>query len=156
MADGNAARGLTPFSPLAGAVMDRFEEGLILFDLDGRVSYANRAGRRVLDRVAGGDGLDARSMLLRLGRMGGRMERLEAGTVVLGHAMYLPASSNDTLATRERRAIVETLQATGWRLTETARRLGISRTTLWRRLRDYGVHVADEGLEPGEAAAAGK
>jgi transcriptional regulator of acetoin/glycerol metabolism len=37
--------------------------------------------------------------------------------------------------------IVGTLHATGWRLTETARRLGISRTTLWRRLREWGVEA---------------
>ena len=49
------------------------------------------------------------------------------------------------MAQQERRAIVETLHATGWRLTETARRLGISRTTLWRRLRDYGVSPQEAG-----------
>lgn len=49
----------------------------------------------------------------------------------------------DTLAARERRAILERLEATGWRLAETARQLGISRTTLWRRLRTYGVARGD-------------
>ena len=44
-----------------------------------------------------------------------------------------------SLAARERRAILETLQANGGRLSAAARYLGISRTTLWRRLRAYGV-----------------
>jgi transcriptional regulator of acetoin/glycerol metabolism len=72
--------------------------------------------------------------------MGGRVERIEAGAVVLGHAVYVPVHEPaDTLADQERRTIVETLNSTGWKLTETARRLGISRTTLWRRLRAWGV-----------------
>jgi transcriptional regulator of acetoin/glycerol metabolism len=72
--------------------------------------------------------------------MGGRVERIEAGAVVLGHAVYVPVhDAPDTLADQERRTIVETLNSTGWKLTETARRLGISRTTLWRRLRAWGI-----------------
>jgi len=40
---------------------------------------------------------------------------------------------------RERQAIADTLQDTSGKLAETARRLGISRTTLWRRLKSYGM-----------------
>lgn len=128
------------FSPLARSLLDRFGEAVVLFDPDGRLAYANAAGRKLLDGLAGGNGLDTASLLPRLGRLGGRVERIEAGAVVLGHAVYVPAhDSPDTLADQERRAIVETLAATGWKLTETARRLGISRTTLWRRLRAWGM-----------------
>jgi AraC-like DNA-binding protein len=135
------------FSPLARAVFDHFREAVILFDPDGHVTYANRAGREVLDGLASGAGLDTKTLLPRLGRMGGRVERLASGELVLGHAVYLPATrATDTLADRERDMIVGTLHATGWRLTETARRLGISRTTLWRRLREWGVE-APQGSE---------
>ncbi len=128
------------FSALATALLDRFNEGVVLFDADGHLRYANAAGRRVLDALSGSNGLSTSTLLQRLGRLGGRIERLSAGDAVLGHAVYLPGRrSNDTLAEQERRAIVEALEHTGWRLTETARRLGISRTTLWRRLRDYGM-----------------
>lgn len=128
------------FSPLARSLLDRFGEAVVLFDPDGRLAYANSAGRRLLDGLSRGNGLDTATLLPRLGRLGGRVERIEAGAVVLGHAVYVPVHEGpDTLADQERRAIVETLNSTGWKLTETARRLGISRTTLWRRLRAWGI-----------------
>jgi transcriptional regulator of acetoin/glycerol metabolism len=104
--------------------------------------YASRSGRAILDGLSAGGGLDTKTLLPRLGRMGGRVERLGSGELLLGHAVYLPtAKPSDTLADHERDMIVGTLHATGWRLTETARRLGISRTTLWRRLREWGVEA---------------
>lgn len=128
------------FSPLARALLDRFAEAVILFDPDGRVTYANRPGEKLLQRIAGGSRNDTGGLLPRLGRMGARVERLVVGTMTLGNAVYVPVQdAAETLASRERDAIVGTLNATGWRLTETARRLGISRTTLWRRLREWGV-----------------
>jgi transcriptional regulator of acetoin/glycerol metabolism len=126
--------------------------------VDGRITYANAHGRDVLERLAHGAPLNTKALLPHLGRLGGRIERITAGTVGVGHAVYVPVSKDATLADRERRAIVETLNATGWRLTETARRLGISRTTLWRRLRLWGIDAASEpasddevGVEHGEA-----
>ena len=38
------------------------------------------------------------------------------------------------------KAAVASLDAHGWKLAETAKSLGISRTTLWRRLKAYGLH----------------
>jgi transcriptional regulator of acetoin/glycerol metabolism len=55
-----------------------------------------------------------------------------------GEAVFLVGDSAPTLAEQERQAILGALAATGGRLAEAARRLGISRTTLWRRLRAYG------------------
>jgi len=137
------------FSPLARAVFDRFTEAVVLFDPDGHVTYANRAGREILDRLVRDGILDTKTLLPRLGRMGGRVERLAAGDLVLGHAVYLAVGQpSDTLADREREMIVGTLNATGWRLTETARRLGISRTTLWRRLREWGVEAPSSDEVP--------
>jgi transcriptional regulator of acetoin/glycerol metabolism len=128
----------------------------VLFDPDGRIIYANAPGQDVLERISSGGVLNTKVLLPHLGRLGGRIERVTAGTVPVGHAVYVPLEKPDTtLADRERRAIVETLNATGWRLTETARRLGISRTTLWRRLRLWGIDGSaaseDDGTEPREA-----
>ena len=47
-----------------------------------------------------------------------------------------PASSLDNV---EKEWILRTLEETGWRYAETARRLGISRTTLWRKVKSFGI-----------------
>jgi transcriptional regulator of acetoin/glycerol metabolism len=158
-AGASAPTGSQIFSPLAKALLDGFAEAVVLFDADGHIMYANAPAREVLDRLSHGGPLNTKALLPHLGRMGGRIERVTAGLVPVGHAVYVLVHKPDaTLADRERRAIVETLNATGWRLTETARRLGISRTTLWRRLRLWGIDGPPEaesdgevGLEPSEA-----
>ena len=61
--------------------------------------------------------------------------------LVLGPAPAAPA----TLAANEKQTILDRLETTGWKLTETARQLGISRTTLWRRLKEYGVRRDGRG-----------
>jgi transcriptional regulator of acetoin/glycerol metabolism len=71
---------------------------------------------------------------------GGRARPLKQGSMELGEAVFLPEGDHGrTLAERERQAILDTLEVTHGKLAETARRLGISRTTLWRRLRAYGL-----------------
>ena len=39
----------------------------------------------------------------------------------------------------EVRGLVEALEAHGWNRTETARALGMGRTTLWRRMKEAGL-----------------
>src|SRR6266571_5129911 len=108
------------FSPLVRAVIDSVSEGVVIFDQQGRLLYANAPARRVIDGQNGGG--DVRN---RLQTLGARFTPLKTGPL--------------TLAERERQAITATLQDTSGKLAETARRLGISRTTLWRRLKSYGV-----------------
>lgn len=45
----------------------------------------------------------------------------------------------DPLTALERRLLDEVLQRCGWRMQEAAERLGISRVTLWRKLKDHGI-----------------
>ena len=51
----------------------------------------------------------------------------------------------------ERLRILETLKAAGGRPTEAARQLGISRTTLWRKLNKYRI-IPDETVETSETS----
>jgi PAS domain S-box-containing protein len=44
-----------------------------------------------------------------------------------------------SLADRERRLLLEALAENGWSVSRTAGRLGINRSTLWRRMRKYGI-----------------
>src|SRR6266581_2372900 len=90
--------------------------------------------RAVIDGQNGGG--DVRN---RLQTLGARFTPLKNGPQNLGEAAILPQTGPLTLAERERQAITATLQDTSGKLAETARRLGISRTTLWRRLKSYGV-----------------
>jgi transcriptional regulator of acetoin/glycerol metabolism len=125
------------FSPLVRAVIDSVSEGIVIFDPQGRVLYSNAAARRVIDGQNG----DVRP---RLQSLGARFAPLRNGNQPLGEAAILPATGPLTLADRERQAIADTLQDTSGKLAETARRLGISRTTLWRRLKSYGF----DGFRP--------
>jgi len=131
-------------APLGQAVMESFGDGVVLFDAYGRVVYANGLARRLaaLDGDLGTQ--QAEALRPRLLALGGRASPLRAGGVNLGEVVFLPdADQPRTLADRERQAIVDTLQGTRGRLAETARRLGISRTTLWRRLKAYGLRAGN-------------
>lgn len=125
------------FSPLAKALLDSFAEGVVVFDPNGRVLYANQQARDLgLDYSQG-----SRELMPQLADLGGRLKPLRIGAMELGEAMFLPGSAGPkTLAEREKEAIVRSLDANSWKLAETAKSLGISRTTLWRRLRAYGLH----------------
>lgn len=128
------------FSPLAKSLLDAFNEGVVVFDGQGKVIYLNGPARTML---AGQLDLtqNARELQPVLASFGGRLRPLRVGNLDLGEAMFLPnVEGPSTLAEREKQAIVRSLDAHGWRLAETAKSLGISRTTLWRRLRAYGLH----------------
>jgi transcriptional regulator of acetoin/glycerol metabolism len=128
------------FSPLAKALLDGFSEGVVVFDPSGKVLYANQPARDALADLEQ-DGEDPQNLMPRLAAMGGRLRPLRVGALALGEAMFIPGIDGPTtLADREREAIVRTLDAHGWKLAETAKSLGISRTTLWRRLKAYGLH----------------
>ena len=128
------------FSPLAKAVLDGFAEGVVIFDPEGRLMYANMPAREALREILA-DSEGSGSLMPRIAALGGRLRPLRIGGLELGEAMFIPGLEGPTtLADREKEAIVKTLDAHGWKLAETAKHLGISRTTLWRRLKAYGLH----------------
>ncbi len=127
------------FSPLAKALLDGFSEGVVVFDSQGRVLYANQPAREALRELDLSTG--ASDLMPQLAEMGGRLRPLRIGSLELGEAMFIPGVEGaTTLAAREKEAIITSLDQHGWRLAETAKSLGISRTTLWRRLKAYGLH----------------
>ena len=125
-------------SPLVRTLLDSFAEGVVVFGPDGRMAIANEAARRTVTAL--GNGSVAAELKAQLVALGGRVAPLKIAGALAGEAVFLPAAPGGrTLAERERQAILDTLQGTRGKLAETARRLGISRTTLWRRLRAYGI-----------------
>lgn len=125
------------------AVLESLDQGIAVFDARGRLLFANPGARRALGGENGA-APDARGALL---AQHGRAVPLRDGEMELGEVVFLVGDVAATLAEQERQAILGALAATGGRLAEAARRLGISRTTLWRRLRTYG-----EPLHPGAAS----
>ena len=129
------------FSPLAKALLDEFHEGAVVFDPQGRVTYLNAAARAVLNDAGLDPTGEKDDLLPELAGLGGRLAPLRVGGMELGEAIFIPRREGPTtLAAREKDAIVRSLEAHTWRLADTAKTLGISRTTLWRRLRAYGLH----------------
>ena len=127
-------------APLGEAVLETFGEGVVAFDPYGRMLYANQRARRVIEGLGDGAAHRGDHLRERLMAFGGRARTLKQGSMELGEAVFLPEGDHGrTLAERERQAILDTLEVTHGKLAETARRLGISRTTLWRRLRAYGL-----------------
>lgn len=128
------------FPPLARALMDSLPEGILVFDADGKFLYANEPARRAIGGLVD-SGIQSDPLLRsRLASLGARVTPLRNGTAWIGEVVLLPAGDGArTLAERERQAILDTLRVANGKLAETARRLGISRTTLWRRLRAYGL-----------------
>jgi len=135
------------FSPLARAVLDSFSEGVVVFDPHGRVLFANSPAETALERFSGEKTQNAEQLVPELARRGARIAPLRVGDLKVGEAVYLPGSGerSETLAERERDAILRTLEGNGWRLAQSAKALGISRTTLWRRLKEYGLHRRGRG-----------
>jgi transcriptional regulator with PAS, ATPase and Fis domain len=127
------------FSPLAKALLDGFSEGVVVFDIKGEILYANGQARAALQDLENSE--QASDLMPRLSALGGRLRPLRIGGMELGEAMFIPGLEGPTtLADRERDAILKTLDTHNWKLAETAKQLGISRTTLWRRLKAYGLH----------------
>ncbi len=118
------------------AVLESLDQGIAVFDAQGRLLFANPGARRALAGEIGAAVLpDPRQALL---ARHGRAVPLRDGAMELGEVVFLGGDGAATLAEQERQAILGALAATGGRLAAAARRLGISRTTLWRRLRTYG------------------
>lgn len=68
-----------------------------------------------------------------------RSEAVESFRAVSRHLTADPPANDLTLAELEQRAIEDALSRTGGNVAEVGRRLGIGRTTLYRKLKKYGL-----------------
>ncbi len=135
------------FSPLARVLLDSFKEGVVVLDNGGKVVHTNLRGHEAITELGVDEGCGASELLPKLSRLGARIAPLRVGGLKVGEAVFLPESEagENTLAARERHTIMQTLEESGWRLADSARKLGISRTTLWRRLKEYGLNRDGRG-----------
>jgi transcriptional regulator of acetoin/glycerol metabolism len=134
------------FAPVGQAVLESVTEGIVVFDAYGHLLYANQRARRIIEAIDSNGARRGDALRDKLIAFGGRVRPLKQGTTDLGEAVFLPDGDTvRTLAERERQAILDTLESAHGKLAETARRLGISRTTLWRRLRAYGLRPDGQG-----------
>jgi transcriptional regulator of acetoin/glycerol metabolism len=114
------------------ALLDCRDEEIAIFGTRGETLHMNRAAQATLPPTPVPQAARLRADLL---ARGGRAVLLQADARLLGEMLIVRPPPGRTLAEQERQAIRETLQQTSGRLAVAARRLGISRTTLWRRLK---------------------
>ncbi|HXQ27942.1 MAG TPA: helix-turn-helix domain-containing protein [Gemmatimonadales bacterium] len=122
-------------SPIVRAVLEARDESIAVFDADGRVLFLN--ARATVAHGTPNGAPNATVLRAKLLASHARAIRLEAGGAVLGEILVVPRPEPRLWVQREREAIHETLTRSGGKRGETARQLGISRTTLWRRLRQH-------------------
>ena len=113
--------------------LDAVNDAVVLVDRQGTVMHANRGARELFGTTVPG----SRAELLKhpLGAAAREQQLSNAAVVVI--ARNGSNGRSQTLAEKERESIEQALQDAGWQLAVAARRLGISRTTLWRRLKQY-------------------
>jgi len=114
------------------ALLDCRDEEIAIFGTRGETLHMNLAAQATLPPTPFPQAALFRAYLV---ERGGRAVLLQADAKLLGEMIMVRPPPGRTLAEQERQAIRETLQQTSGRLAVAARRLGISRTTLWRRLR---------------------
>ncbi len=120
--------------------LDAVSDAVVVCDRRGSVLHANRPARELF-----APGVPAsKAEVLRHPLGATAREQVLSNAAV----MVIPRSRGPlSLADREREAIEQALAQSGWQLAVAARQLGISRTTLWRRLKQYGLHrPASEGM----------
>ena len=112
--------------------LDAVSDGVLVCDRQGLVLHANRPAREMFGATVP----SSRAEILRhpLGQTAREQQMSNAAVVVIPRFR-----ATLSLAERERQAIEQALTESGWQLAVAARRLGISRTTLWRRLKQYGL-----------------
>jgi len=119
-------------SELLVSALDAVSDGVLVCDRQGLVLHVNRPAREMFGTAVPA----SRAELFRHPLSHSAKEQQLSNAAVVVIPRFRP---NQTLAERERQAIEQALNEASWQLALAARRLGISRTTLWRRLKQYGL-----------------
>ncbi len=113
--------------------LDAVNDAVVLCDRQGTVVHANRGARELFGAAMP----PSRAELLRHPLGAAAREQQIPGAAVVVIARNGSSGKSQTLAEKERESIEQALHEANWQLAVAARRLGISRTTLWRRLKEY-------------------
>jgi len=122
----------TPLPPILCALLDWRDEEIVVFGIRRDTLHVNLAARSTLPPPPMDDSAELRAHFV---ARGGEAVPLQVSERVLGEMIIVRRPTGRTWAEQEREAIREALQRTRGSRVDAARRLGISRTTLWRRMR---------------------
>lgn len=117
------------------ALLDARDEDVVIFGVRGDIVYLNAAAEAARPPASLTPFVDPRRFREQLMARGGRVVPLRSDGKAQGEMIVVPRPQPRSWAEQERETIHVVLHETGGRRLEAARRLGISRTTLWRRLR---------------------
>jgi transcriptional regulator of acetoin/glycerol metabolism len=116
------------------AILEHLSEGVVIFDQQGRILSINQAACEVLATGRG----EA------IGRhiSGLLADRFDSGPacVASGDAALHARPVRDPQGRLTVEALEESLSLADWNIAQAARRLGVSRTALYKRIRSLGLH----------------
>ena len=125
-----AGQGFSPVSPLAMRILQ-------FHSWPGNVRELFSVLESARIQAQGGPRIEAQHLPRELRE--GRDEELARGEEEDGTGRYIPPDSRD----REREAILAALEETGGVRGKAARILGMGRTTLWRKMKEYGIELPE-------------
>lgn len=79
-----------------------------------------------------------------------RTDTIEKGDLGLSEFMPSQEDSTSSIADFQKSLILQTLEETKWNTSMTALKLGISPTTLWRKMKKYGLNKKTDGAKSGD------
>jgi transcriptional regulator of acetoin/glycerol metabolism len=112
------------------ALLDHLAEGVVVFDRQGRILSINRAACRLLEDPDQGPGATA-ELIRELSSV--------ASSAMAGDASSHGRPDRDAKGHLTADAIEESLSIAGWNIAAAARRLGVSRTAFYKRIRALGL-----------------
>jgi two-component system, NtrC family, response regulator HydG len=101
------------------------------------MSYDYPGNIRELENLVEHSAIRARNKFIRPSDLPLSATIPQVGSALKLHQIQVP------IQTLEKELIVKALDATNWRISRAASRLGVSRVTLWRKMKDYGIQRAE-------------